>query len=71
MKVASSTAFVVAMLSCASAFGLNGADRSTATSVMRSVGLARHSKPMVQAIDIQGNRLSAPTASAMVSHVRY
>jgi hypothetical protein len=56
MKVA--TAFVVAMLSCASAFGLNGGARTS--SVMRQqVGMTGSSKPMVQAVDIHGNRLGA------------
>lgn len=61
MKVA--TAFIVAMLSCASAFGLNGSAR-TASSIMRKVGTATN-KPMVQAIDIQGNRLATMVSDSI------
>jgi hypothetical protein len=54
MKIA--TAFIVSMLSCASAFGLHGAN--TATS-MKRVGSLISTKPMVQAMDIHGNRLGS------------
>lgn len=53
MKVA--TTLTLAFICCASAFGLNG----QTTSVMKKVGFDAGSKPMVQAIDVQGNRLGS------------
>lgn len=54
MKVASAT-LVLATFCCASAFGLTGPK----TVGLKKMGLAANTKaPMVQAIDVQGNRLS-------------
>lgn len=64
MKVAAT--FLVATLCAASAFGLNGASR---TSLVKKVGFAPSArKPMVQPIDIQGNTFStAAPAGALAS----
>eukprot|EP00977_Amphora_coffeiformis_P006062 scaffold1307_cov151-Amphora_coffeaeformis.AAC.11 len=56
MKVAS-TLFLTT-LCCASAFGLHG----TASKAMKKVGLGGNRVPMVQPIDITGERSSAITA---------
>lgn len=64
MKVA--TTLTLAFICCASAFGLNG----QTTSVMKKVGFGAGSKPMVQAIDVQGNRLGSnmqPLKSAVAN----
>jgi len=64
MKVA--TTFVAALLSCASAFGMHGVDRA-ATGLLRPAGLAPKPKgALVQAVDIQGNRLAVPPAASAV-----
>lgn len=53
MKAA--TTIVVATLWCASAFGLNGV---TGSKVLKNSVVIASRKPMVQAVDIQGQRLS-------------
>lgn len=52
MKVTAT--LTLASLCCASAFGLHG----VATSTAKKVGYVGSNKPMVQAIDVTGQRLS-------------
>lgn len=58
MKVTSFLAIATFCAASASAFGLHGAS-SLAKAASRSRGLAQ--KPMVQAVDIQGNRMDQAT----------
>ena len=59
MKVAST--LLLTTLCCASAFGLHG----TASKAMKKVGLGGNRVPMVQPIDITGERSSAITVSEL------
>jgi hypothetical protein len=55
MKVAKTT-IVLATFCCTAAFGLNGATKS---GMAKKIGFAASSrKPMVQPVDVQGQRLS-------------
>jgi hypothetical protein len=61
MKVATST-IVLATFCCTAAFGLNGA--ATKSGIAKKIGFAvPNRKPMVQAIDVQGQRISMVRAA--------
>jgi hypothetical protein len=64
MKVASAT-LLLATFCCASAFGLHG----PATAGIKNVGISAYQKPMVQAMDVQGNRLSSSTSNLVSNPV--
>ena len=59
MKVASPLALITIFCSAASAFGLNGRAQSVAKSTKTLAGFAKQSSPLVQPIDVQGNRLNS------------
>jgi hypothetical protein len=64
MKVATTT-IVLATFCCTAAFGLNGATKS---GIAKKVGFAApNRKPMVQAIDVQGQRISMVRAASIPS----
>jgi hypothetical protein len=62
MKVTSSFALVTICATAASAFGLNGGAASLSRATLGNVGIAN--KPMVQPVDVQGQRLSSVVSTA-------
>lgn len=66
MKIASPLALITIFAAAASAFGLNGAPKGI-TKVSTTVGVppvAFTKKPMVQAVDVEGNPLSSSVSLA-------